>query len=232
MLLLTGNIAAAEENNPLTSVYNPDFPPPLIAEHEPTGDEYFTDAVFVGDSMMEYVELLGEIPTANYVWKVGMSPTSLGYKMFRVRGQEEYLTAYEMIAQYQPKKIFILLGGNGLDFSVASIVIENYSQMIDELLAHCPDAMIYAIAPPPGSAKNMEAYGVSPNRYKDFSLLLQQLAEEKGLYFLDFYSIIADEEGALPPKYDCGDGYHLSTLAYQKLIDLVRRHTVPYPETK
>lgn len=231
-MLLTGSVAMAEEDAPLQGVYNPDFPPPLMAEHEPTGDEYFTDAVFVGDSMMEFVELLGEIPTANYVWKVGMSAKAMGHKLFRVRGQNDYLSAYEMIAQYNPRKIFILLGGNGLDWNSADTVIVDYEAMVDQLITLFPEAMIYVISTPPGAAEKMRERGNSPARFVEFATKLQELAERKGLYFLDLYSLVVDENGALPPMYDSGDGYHLSTLAYQKLIHLVRTHTVPYPEAE
>ena len=229
-MLLMGSLCTAQAETPLQAVYNPDYAPPYAPEHEPAGDEYFTDAVFLGDSMMEAVEVLGEIPTANYVWKIGMGPASVGQKTFRVRGQEAYVSAYDLVAQYQPRKIIILLGGNGLDIKVSDDVIADYEVMVDTLIARCPDAMIYVISPPPGAATAMEARGIAPGRFKQFDAKLQALAERKGLYYLDFYSLLADENGALPAKYDSGDGYHLSTAAYRLLIDLVRRHTVPYPD--
>lgn len=230
LTLLLGSVCTAQAEEALQGIYNPDVPPPLAPEHEPTGDEYFTDAVFVGDSMMEYIELLGEIPTANYVWKIGMGPGTVGQKQFRVRGQEEYLSAYDMIVQYNPKKIFILLGGNGLDWYGSDVVIADYEVMVDQLITLCPEAMIYVISCSPGSAEAMAGRGTPPGRFVQFAEKLQALAERKGLYYLDFYSLVADENGALPQEYDSGDGYHLSTPAYQKLIQLVRTHTVPYPD--
>lgn len=228
--MMMGSVCTAQAEAPLQGVYNPDFPSPLVQAHEPTGDEYFADAVFVSDSMMEFVELLGEIPTADYVWKIGMGPATLGIKQFRVRGQDENFSAYEMIARCQPRKIFIMLGANGLDWYASSVVIEDYEKMADQLITLCPDAMIYAISAPPASAGMMEQLGISPVRYADFNVKLQELAERRGFYYLDFYSLLVDENWALPGEYDSGDGFHLSTLAYQKLIELVRTHTVPYPD--
>lgn len=229
-LVLLCSLSAAAAETPLQGVYNPDFPPPLVQEHEPTGDDYFTDAVFIGDSMMEYVELLGEIPTANYVWKIGMGPATMGIKQFRVRGQEERLSAYEMVASYQPRKIFIMLGANGLDFNPSAVVIENYEIMADTLITLCPDAMIYVLSAPPGSADMMKALGIAPGRYAEFAVQLKALAERRGFYYLDLYSMVVDANQALPRKYDSGDGFHMSTLAYQELVAMVRRHTVPYPD--
>ena len=86
-----------------------------------------------------------------------------------------------------------------------------------------------AISAPPGSAEMMYEMNIPAARYPLFAERLQELAERRGFYFLDFYSILVDENGGLPRKYDSGDGFHLSTKAYQLLIDLVRKHTVPYP---
>ena len=229
-LVMLGSLCTAQAEEPLRGVYNPDVPPPLAPEHEPTGDDYFSDAVFVGDSMMEYVELLGEIPTAEYVWKIGMGPGSVGMKQFRVRGEEENLSAYEMIARCNPRKIFIMLGANGLDYYPSDHVIADYEIMADQLITLCPDAMIYVISAPPGSREMMAQLDITPGRYKDFAVKLQALAERRGFYFLDLYSLLVDENGALPQEYDSGDGFHMSTKAYQLMIDMVRKHTVPYPE--
>lgn len=227
-LLMLGCVAAQAET-PSQGVCHPDYPAPLAPEHEPTGDEYFTDAVFVGDSMMEYVELLGEIPTAEYVWQIGMGPATVGIKQFRVRGETENFSALEMIARCEPRKIYIMLGANGLDWYPSDTVIADYEVMVDQLIALCPEAMIYVLSAPPGSTSMMDQLGIVPGRYADFATKLEALAARRDLYFLDLYSILVDEKGALPRVYDSGDGFHMTTAAYQLMIDMVRRHTVPYP---
>ena len=232
LILLLGSVCTARGEEVLQGVCNPDFPPAVVEAHEPTDDAYFADAVFVGDSMMEYVELLGEIPTAEYVWKIGIGPATMGMKQFRIRGQDGYLSAYEMVARSNPRKIFIMLGANGLDWYPSAAVIADYEVMADTLITLCPEAMIYVISAPPGSAEMMEQLGIVPGRYAEFNVQLKALAERRGFYYLDFYSLLADEKGTLPRSYDSGDGFHLNTVAYQKLVDLVRRHTVPYPESK
>ena len=232
MCMLLGSACLAEEAHSSQGVYNPDVPPPTVVEHEPTGDEYFVDAVFVGDSMMEYVELLEEIPTANFVWKIGMGPASVGHRQFRVRGQEQQVSAYEMIATYNPRKVYILLGGNGLDWNNSSIVIEDYEVMMDTMVEMFPEAMFYVIAVPPASQSVMAERGIPVGRFTAFNTKLEEMAARRGFYYLDLYSLIADENGYLPSKYNSGDGYHMTTAAYQVLLDLVRRTTVEYPATQ
>lgn len=225
--LLMGSTALAEETQAL---YNPDVPAPHPEAHEPTGDEYFADAVFVGDSMMEAIEMMGEIPTANYVCKVGLGPATVGVRQFRVRGQDQQLNVYEMIATYEPKKIYILLGGNGLDWNSYTVVLENYEIMIDNMIEMFPDALIYVVAVPPGSRSAMAERDIPVGRFTEFNRELLSMAERRGLYYLDLYSIIADANGYLPAEYDSGDGYHMTKTGYSLFNDMVRRHTVAYPD--
>lgn len=221
---------AEDDEAPLQAFYNPDFPSAIVEEHEPTGDEYFTDAVFIGDSMMEYVEMLGELPTANYVWQIGMSPASVGRKQFRVKGSNTRLTTYEKAAEYNPKKIYLLLGSNGLDNYSYKYIIADYERLADDMITHFPDALIYVISPPPMSYKRMTGdHYVPVSRYPTFADELKALAERRHFYYIELYSLLTDEKGYLPRKHDAGDGYHLSNRAYSILVDQVRKHTIPYP---
>lgn len=215
----------------LTALYNPDYPAPVVPEHEPTGDEYFVDAVFIGDSMMEYVEMLGELPTANYVWNIGMSPMSVGRKQFRVKGTNTRLSTWEKAAEYSPKKLYIMLGANGLDNYGVKIVVADYEKLADAAITNFPDALIYVITPPPMSSKRMREENVPVKRYRDFAVALKELAARRNFYYIDLYSLLANEDGYLPGKYNAGDGFHLSNKAYSLLIEQARKQTVPYPET-
>lgn len=230
LLMLLGGTALAEDADVLKAFCNPDVPTPVVETHEPTGDEYFTDAVFIGDSMMERMEMVGGFPTANFVWQVGMSPASVGRKQFRVKGSNARLTTYEKVAEYAPKKIYIMLGANGLDNYATSYIVADYERLADAMITNFPDTLIYVIAPPPMSRKRMHGeYVIPTKRYSNFADELKALAERRNFYYLDLYHVLADENGYLPGKYDAGDGYHLSRAACDELMDLVRRHTVPYP---
>ena len=208
---------------------DPAVPPPYAAEHEPTGDDYFDDAVFIGDSMMEYMELYELLPTANYVWQIGMSPMSVGRKQFRAAGSNEKITTYDQAALYNPTKIYVWLGANGLDIKASQPVIDDYEKMADDLIARFPSALIYVISPPPMSRERMaqEKY-VVPGRYSKFEGLLRDLAARRNFYYIDMYHMIADGDGYMPGKYSLGDGFHLNETALSMLTDYIRTHTVPY----
>ena len=228
MLLLLAPDALGEVKE---AYCDPVLLPPDAPMHEPTGDEYFDDAVFIGDSMMEYMEMYELLPTASYVWQIGMSPMSVGRKQFRVAGSNEKITTYEQAALYHPTKIYVWLGANGLDNKASEPVIEDYEKMADELIDHFPNALIYVISPPPMSRERMskEKY-VVPGRYRKFEGLLRELAARRNFYYIDMYHMIADADGYMLLQYSMGDGFHLNRTALSMLADYIRTHTVPYPE--
>ena len=206
------------------------MPPPLPEEHDPADDDYFADAVFIGDSMMEYVELYELIPTASYVWKIGMSPGSVSHKDFRVKGSEQRLSGYEYAASFAPKKLYIWLGANGLDTSTSAAVLANYEKLADGLIAWFPDALIYVISPPPTTYTRMtEQDKVPVRRYIVFEEALRELAARRNFYYIDMYHLVANEDGYLPNGYSMGDGYHLNEKALTIMTDYIRAHTVDYP---
>ena len=128
LLLCLAVPACAEES---VARSNPKVPTPFPPEHEAVGDEYFEDAVFIGDSIMENIEMLDLFPTANFVTLVGMSPISMDKKLLHLQNDSHnYVTAYDVIEQYPHKKIFILLGSNALDHKTCEGTLNDYRVMI------------------------------------------------------------------------------------------------------
>ena len=228
LALLLIPLPALSQETP-AAYFNPAYPPPLPPEHAPVDDEYFSDAVFIGDSMMEYVEIYELLPTAHFVWRIGMSPMSVGRKQFRVRGSEEMLTTYEYALQFAPRKLYLWLGANGLDIKASQGVIDDYEALADEVVSRFPQALIYVISPPPMTKARMdEEQYVVPGRYVKFEQLLRELAARRNFYYVDLYHMVADEDGYLPEAYSMGDGFHLNKTAYRLLTDALRACAVPY----
>ena len=201
-------------------------PPPDPVEHEPVGDDYFEDAVFVGDSMMENIEMLDLFPTANFVTLIGMSPISADKKLFHLPGDERFVTAYDVISQYPHQKIFILLGGNALDHKPSDGTLQDYRRMMERMIQEYPDSYFYVLCPPSMTQSKMAEAGISPKRYQNFREGLRQLAEEKHLYFIDLYALFVGEDGFLLTEHAAFDGFHLKAESSKILEDYIRRHTV------
>ena len=58
-----------------------------------------------------------------------------------------------------------------------------------------------------------------------------ELAEEKGVYFVDVHAFLSDESGTLSAEYAEKDGMHLKKAGYDALFDYLKAHTVPKQNT-
>ena len=211
--------------------FNALYPPPDLPEHEPAGDDYFSDAVFLGDSMMENIEMLDLFPTANFVTLIGMSPISLDKKLLHLPGDSHtYVTAYDVINSYPHRKIYILLGGNALDHKTSDATIEDYRAMMERMLKDYPDSYFYVLCPPSMTRARMKKDRILPDRYSKFRDSLLALAQEMRLYFIDLYTMFLDGDGYLSADYAAPDGFHLKTDASLLVASYIRSHTVDYAE--
>ena len=215
--------ACAEES---AAWFNPQVPPPFPPEHEPVGDEYFEDALFLGDSIMENIEMLDLFPTANFVTLIGMSPISMDKKLFVRKQDDRWVTAYDMINQYPHRKIFILLGSNALDHKSYKDTLKDYRVMMDRMIQEYPDTVFYVLCPTSPNRARVRKDRLDIQRYWKFREGLLELAGEKQLYFLDAFTLLADEEGYLKEELAAPDGFHLKLEGSKLIEELVRTHTV------
>ena len=227
LLMLSLFCSALAETIP--AFYNPQNPPPFAAKHAASGDDYFTDAVFIGDSMMECVEMYGFFPSAHIVCKSGITSVDAKWRIFHITEWDQPRNIYEMFEYYGSTKIYIWLGSNSLDNVTSDEALRDYRGMIEEMIRRFPRALIYVITPPSLTKKAMQAKKLGPLRYYNFRNGLLKIADEYKLYFLDYYAQVVNDEGYLIDQYDGGDGGHPSKRGLLLLENLVRTHTVEYP---
>ena len=222
----------ASEFDPLPPAESPVPTPDTSALALPTPEEgdYFDDALFVGDSIMEgirqYVaaqrqegEMLG---TAQFLTTtMGVSLADLvgdraNGVQFSYQGEERPLE--DIVADIAPRRVFLLLGLNDLasdpDPSVEEVA-NRYTRLILSLRSACPGVEFIVITNPPKAASRwLPDYTV--NRNFDNELIgafvdeLRAVCPEWNISYVDAYEALKDENGALPDGC-CRDGFvHLS----------------------
>ena len=225
-LLLTP--PAAAEEAPAKGFKPEGYPDLIPPECEPVGDSYFADAVFIGDSIMVGIESASVFPEADYVCRVGMSIDGTLHRNQDLRGVNHKVRAVDVAASYQPKKIYVLLGVNTLDAYPAERALKDYGLFLDELLPLVPDCIVYLLSVPPMSKRGFEKNGTTnPARYQEFERMLRQLAQDRNLYYIDLYHLLADEAGIMKDEYAAGD-YHLQKAAFALLRDYLMTHAIPW----
>jgi len=202
------------------------FGGPDIAAREPVGDEYFYDAAYVGNSLIEGLELYSGLAgdffavTSFTVFGVGQS-SSIRLK------NGSYGTIYQAIAQRDYKKIYILFGINEIGYE-AGRFRDAYADMLDAVIALKPDAIVYVMSLTPVSAsKSASSTVYNMTRVREYNSVLYALAEEKGCYYVDLIEALSDGAGYLSENATW-DGVHLTTAHYKVWADYLRTRYIVF----
>ena len=205
------------------------YPPPDAPLCTRVPDTYFDDAVLIGCSLMTGVELSGALDHATFVAKIGMSPKgAMNNRNFRTGPNSEYITMADYVISLSPRKLYIMLGSNGVDIKLSSDVLPEMNELLNHLIVSLPDTLIYLISIPPVTPNARErAPYLSDGKITAYNQGLEELAALHNIYFLDVYSLLVDEHGHTEGKYAASDGYHLQSAGYQLLAEYLYTHALP-----
>lgn len=187
---------------------------------------YFDDALFIGDSLTRgFQEYASGIPNAKYAAYIGVGPRQLMEGTVENKSGAQVAAIDEILAA-APRKVYLLLGTNSMATLTDEAFLKYYSDFLDFLLPQLPaDTVYYLQAIPPVTAAKMEAdANFSAERIRGLNEALAKLAYEKGLYFLDLFSALADDTGALRADIASGD-IHLNNSGYSLWREFLITHT-------
>ena len=194
---------------------------PLSAEKPAS---YFRDAVFVGDAFTEglllynTVEGLGE---DNLAASTNLNPARLSEAGLTTDADGQACTLAERVISLHPKKLYFLLGSNG----VAWLDPQGMAAFLQEIDKALPDCNIYVQSIFPFTASLCQSNTSYDNAdVRAYNELLYQMAVDNGWHFVHTYAALAGEDGALPESLS-GDGVHIGPDGYQRWIAYLQSHT-------
>lgn len=174
-------------------------------------DDYFGDALFLGDSrvvgMYEYGGL-GDIAT--FYASTGMTI----YKLFNAAivelpGQDEKITVEEALQQQSFGKIYIMLGINEMGTGTVERFAETYKAAVEHLQELQPDAIIYIQAIlKVTTARSAKGDYINNEGIEARNEAISQLADGKKIFYVDPNLAVCDEDGGMVKDYT-SDGVHL-----------------------
>ena len=186
----------------------PKPPYPVLREGERKGDDFFSDAAMVGNSLVDGMMLCAGIPMSYY------GKTSGTVRSNRVG---------EML-QRQFGKIYIQLGINDLG-GAKDTFIDGYRGIIERIRAALPEADIYVMAITPVTKARSAEGAFTMAKIREFNSALYDLAEEMQCWYLDCCEPLCDAEGYLPTNYGGWDGSpHLDASGYVAWAEVIRTH--------
>ena len=187
-------------------------------------DDYFADAVFIGDSRMVGVCEYAGIPNSTFYAKTSMTI----YKMLgsRVETTREVRTVRDGLQKNRFGKVYLMVGLNELGVGNTEYFINQYRDVVQEIRGLQPDALIYIQGIMHVSGRLDRKGGVFNNdTINRRNAALAALAEEMNAVYLDVNEAYDDANGNLPQSYTADD-IHLKANYYDLWHEFYLTHAV------
>jgi len=224
MLAAPGAAAPASAPGSLPDVVDAPvmFDAPLPAT-EPVDEDWFLDAVFIGDSRTEGLRLYSTLTSGLWLTHAGLNVKTVQSMEFDV-GREK-MSLRQALQGGTWGKVYLLLGVNEASWMKEADFYSGYCALIDELRDILPEAAIYIQTLAPVTQRREAKRGPDNAVLVQRNEALLRLCREKQVYLVDVAAALTGPEGDLPEEWST-DGLHFTTEAHHRWIDCLRRHTV------
>ena len=201
-----------------------------VPENGRVSDDYFRDALFIGDSVTQgfawYPEYRDWMRVCAYK---GVNPQSILQNYVGQRADGTKIEMWDEInVQQDVANIYILLGANALLQQTDDGFLKFYGELLDKLRVRFPDTPIYVQSITPTTQEYGEKKPqLEREHLKLINNAIAKLAVSKGLYYVDLWEVMADENGYLRADLAGSDGLHLlDGSKYRPWLDYLAAHTI------
>lgn len=202
-----------------------DFSKP-VPESSSVDKSYLDDAVFLGDSRTEGLVLYTGLSNATSYAKKGLMVDTV-FTTLSVELNGQTMTVMEAMKHTQFSKVYLMFGINELGWAYPSIFIDKFTQIIEEIRAINPDAIIYVQEILPVSQKVSDTHSyISNEKIQEFNQLILDMTQEQEVYYLQVSQAFIEDDNFCLPDGASSDGIHLSPSYCQKWLDYLLCHTV------
>ncbi len=225
-----GEYPATNSDLPVQYIPDPDgYTGPDLAAREKVSDDFFDDAVFFGNSLVNGLELYGQMKGGDFCAATSASVISVTSTLNATLKNGSAGTMLDKMLEKEYGKIYILLGINEIGFNT-DYFAEIYGDMLQRIKDAQPEAKIYIMSlTPVTKAKSDAGAPFTMDRIREYNAALYQLAVDYECYYVDLVEALADSSGYLPAS-DSTDGVHFVVSKYPVWADYLRTHYAGDPD--
>ncbi len=163
--------------------------------------EYFDDALFIGDSRVTGVELYSGWDNLTYYAEGGMTI----YNMFQSKTAQvdgQTLTIEEALQKRSFGKIYLEIGINEMGTGNVDSFMEAYEAAVEHLRELQPDAILYVCGIMYVKQSKSESDPIFNNpAIQERNDRIAALADGESIFYLDINEVVTDDTGNLNPDY-------------------------------
>lgn len=195
-----------------------------IPRREPVGDDWFYDAVFIGDSRLDdLVYYLKPKCAADFTY-TSLSVSAVFTKNLVETPDGKNITIADALKSCEFSKCYLMFGLNELGWPNANIFIKEYVKIIEYVRELNPDCEIYVMNMYPVTREHSDSHPDESNeRIRSRNDLISAMAKEQGVHHLNAAAALCNENCELPSG-TASDGVHGNKATCQKLFDYMHDH--------
>lgn len=193
---------------------------------ENADESYFEDALFIGNSRTVGLYLFGDMPeSTDFFADVGLTIYDVMEDSIEVPPQSgSYNTLSTMLNAKQYGKIYIMFGINELGTGTSESFAEYYKSVVEQICQLQPDAIVYIQSIINVSA-SAETDVISNANINEKNVLLEQLADNQQIFYINLNASLLDANGYLNSDYT-SDGVHLGGNSLPLWKDCLLTHAM------
>lgn len=177
------------------------------------------EVLFVGDSITDGYDLKKYY---NYENKIIINSGVGGYRTINIINRFRNL-----VDQYNPNKLFLMIGTNDIGAGMSKDeIVNNIKKIIFMIREKDPNIKIYLETIYPINKDKRKEDKRRNNKFiSEINKELKKYCESNDVEFIDIYSYLVDENDTLKSEYT-EDGLHLNDLGYEMVTSILK----PYVE--
>ena len=196
-------------------------------------EDYFNDALFIGDSRTVGLYEYGKIEDrAQFYARTSLTIYDIIEKkepIVKTADDRGYITVEQALSENQFGKIYIMIGLNEMGTGTAQSFAQAYENVISRIRELQPQAIIFIQAiMHVGPEKDQTDPIFNNANVEARNQLLAQLADNQNIFYLNINEAVCDENGCLRSDWTF-DQIHLKAAYYQQWKDYLLAHGIVRP---
>ncbi len=192
----------------------------ITQENSVDFQEVLDNTIFVGDSITSGFGGYQKVDMGNVIATLNVGPSNVKDYSFEYNGNE--YAALTILNFEQPENIVISMGLNDINTYSPEKFSELYINYVDDVMAVCENSDVYIFSVTPvstqcGNIKNATIDAVNEQLKKS----VYEYGSDR-LHYVDCNSGLKGSNGYMNDKYSGGDGIHLSSGAYDVILEAFR----------
>lgn len=185
--------------------------------------DYFTDALFIGDSRTVGIAEYGTIKNATYFANTGISVYNIWSKKIDISSIGK-VSLGELLDKKNFGKVYIMLGINEIGYNMSQTA-KKYQELLKYVNTKQPKAIIYLQANLHVTKEKSDSdKTINNTRINKLNSVISKMANNKNIFYLDVNSIFDDSSGNLRADYT-SDKVHIYGKYYKQWTEWIRKNT-------